>query len=148
NAGAANAAVVAAPARGRAVVTGLTGVVAADKGRFLVITGSSVSANNHAHQIEEILSATSVSIDARTFAVGADGTPRTWSILDYNQDTFPFTANATTRWILMRGPSILKIPFTASITTGPTGFSFIRGENVVQSTTGAEGECLGYIDTG
>ena len=68
NAGAA-AASVAAPVRGRALVTGLSGIVAADKGRFLVLSGSVPAANNHHHQIEEVVDATSVRIDARTFSV-------------------------------------------------------------------------------
>jgi len=135
NAGGAGQAVVAAPSRGRATVTGLSGIVAADKGRFLKITGSGSAANNHAHQIEEVLSATSVKIDARTFTVVADATPRTWEIRDPILDIPNFNGKAG--WWLGQGPSILKIPFTVSPTT-----DFSRGENIVQAVTGAEAQVI------
>jgi hypothetical protein len=142
NTGAA-AASIAAPTQGRATVTGLTGIVAADKGKFLLIAGAATGANNNQHQIEEILSATSVRIDARNFAVASDANngALTWSILDplgqgYLNTAFVMT---TIAWWCAQGPSILKIP----ITTASTG-TFIRGENVVQATTNAEGELLGY----
>lgn len=134
----AGAAVVAAPSRGRAVVTGLTGIVAADKGRFLKMSGSAVGANNNSHQIEEVLSATSVAIDARTFAVGADAVGRTWEIRDAQSDTYPSgTLAAVSAWLLLQGPSTMLIPTTVN----PTGFT--KGEVVTQATTGAKGEYLG-----
>jgi len=54
-------------------------------------------------------------------------------------DTFPgwFTVPA---WILFEGCSTLRIP----ITSAPTG-NFLRGENVKQAFTNAEGEFLGYV---
>lgn len=142
NAGAA-AASIAAPTRGRATVTGLTGIVAADKGRFLLISGATTGANNNQHQIEEVISSTSVRIDARNFAVASDASngALTWSVRDplgnnFNNSVFNMT---TIAWWCAQGPSVLKIP----ITTASTG-NFIKGENVVQDTTGAEGELLGY----
>jgi len=142
NAGAA-AASIATPARGRATVTGLTGIVATDKGKFLTITGGATGANNNHHQIEEILSSTSVAIDARNFAVVSDANngALTWTIRDPLGDTFnnsSFNMN-TIAWWCAQGPSILKIPTTAA-STG----TFSVGENIVQTTTGAEGELLGY----
>jgi len=143
NAGAA-AASIAAPTRGRATVTGLTGIVATDKGKFLTITGATTGANNNHHQIEEILSSTSVAIDARNFAVVSDASngALTWTIRDPLGDAYSsFTAalDANIAWWVGQGPSILKIPITAA-STG----TFSIGENVVQTTTGATGELLGY----
>jgi hypothetical protein len=139
----ATAASIATPTQGRATVTGLTNIVAADKGRFLLISAAATGANNNQHQIEEVLSATSVRIDARNFAVAADANngTLTWSIRDPLGDTFnnsAFNMN-TIAWWCAQGPSVLKIPITAA-SVG----SFIKGENVVQSTTLAEGEVLGY----
>jgi hypothetical protein len=143
NAGAA-AASIAAPTRGRATVTGLTGIVSADKGRFLVISGAATGANNNAHQIEEIVSATSVRIDARQFAVVSDANngSLTWLIKDANNasETYPATLNTVAAWWCARGPSTLKIP----ITSAPVG-TFLRGENLTEATTGAEGELVGYV---
>ena len=132
--------VIATPTRGRATVTALSGIVAADKGRFLKIV-SGTAANNHYHQIEEVLSATSVRIDARTFAVVAE-TAISWDIRDPLGDvysTFSAALSTTVNWWCAQGPSILKIPITA----GSVG-NFAVGENITQATTGAEGELLGY----
>lgn len=142
-------AVIGAPQRGRALVTGLTGIVAADKGRFLVLTGSGTPANNHHHQIEEVVSSTSVRIDARTFAVAADTGPLTWSIVDYSIDNNVQPAwFGAAGWWAARGPSVLRIPYTVAQTPGASGYKFVRGENVVQSSTGAQGECLGLYEDG
>lgn len=88
NAGA-SAASIAAPTRGRATVTGLTGITSSDKGRFILISGAATAANNHQHQIEEVLSSTSVRIDARTFAVASDANngSLTWAIRDPTSET-------------------------------------------------------------
>ena len=142
NAGAA-AASIAAPTQGRATITGLTNIVASDKGKFLLISAAATGANNNQHQIEEILSSTSVRIDARNFAVAADANngALTWSIRDPLGNTFnnsAFNMN-TIAWWCAQGPSVLKIPITAA-SVG----TFIKGENVVQATTLAEGEVLGY----
>lgn len=141
NAGA-GAASIAAPTLGRATITGLTGIVAGDKGRFLRITGAATGANNNQHQIEEIISATSVRIDARNFAVASDANngSLTWDIRDPLSDVYPGAFGAAAVWICMQGPSTLKIPITGA-STG----TFLKGENVVQTTTGAEGEIIGYI---
>jgi hypothetical protein len=144
NVGAA-AASITAIANGRATVTGLTGIVADDKGRFLTITGAASAANNNHHQIEEILSTTSVRIDARNFVVvapDANNGALTWTIRNTVGDVYSsFTALQTTvAWWCAQGPSILRIP----ITSAAVG-TFLRGENITQSTTGAEGEFIGYI---
>lgn len=137
---------IAAPTLGRATITGLTGVVAADKGRFLKISGAATSANNHYHQIEEILSSTSVRIDARNFAVAADANNGVldWEVRDPTADNY-LVLDSIASWTLYEGPRTYKIPITADPVAGPGGFKFIRGENIVQTTTGAEGEILGYV---
>lgn len=149
NAGAA-AASIAAPTRGRATVTGLTGIVAADKGRFLVITGAATGANNNSHQIEEIISATSVRVDARAFAVASDANngALTWAVRDpaNTGEAYPSaTLDAATGWWCARGPSTLRIPITSAPVAGPGGFTFVRGENIVQAVTGFEGEIVGFV---
>lgn len=144
NAGAA-AASITAIANGRATVTGLAGIVATDKGKFLLFSGAGTAASNNQHQIEEVLSATSVRIDARNFAVVAPDANNgviTWSVRDPLGDLYSSfsAAIAGTAWWCAQGPSILRIPITAA----STGL-FIRGEKITQATTLAEGEFLGYI---
>ena len=54
-------------------------------------------------------------------------------------DSYP-SFTAVSAWWNAQGPSTLKIPITsASVGT------FIRGEDISQTTTGAHGELLGYI---
>lgn len=149
NAGAA-AASIAAPSRGRAAVTGLTGIVAADKGKFLVISGAATAGNNHWHRIEEITSSTAVKVSSRgtpfTPTTDANNGALTWSIWDPMTETIPAGIAATQCWLLMQGPSTIKIPITALPTVGgSTGLDFIRGENIVQASTGWEGELVGYV---
>ncbi len=139
-------AIIDTPSRGRALVTGLTGITAADKGRFLVISGSGTAANNHYHQIEEYISATSVKIDARTFAVAADAGPLTWSIVDPMLDSWSESGNilnAYRLWWCAEGPAILKVPITQKPYGGTS--DALRGENIKQATSGFEGELLGYV---
>jgi hypothetical protein len=143
NAGA-SAASIATPTRGRATVTGLTGIVAADKGRFLAITGAATGANNNQHQIEEVLSSTSVRIDARQFAVASDANNGSlvWTIKDPLGDLYSTVTAAldgNIAWWCAQGPSVLYIPITSA-----SSGTFQVGENLVQSSTGAEGELLGY----
>jgi hypothetical protein len=140
NAGAA-AASITVVSQGRATITGLTGIVATDKGRFLLISGAATGANNNQHQIEEVISSTSVRIDARNFAVAIDANngSLTWSIVDPTTETYPNALSTAIAWWCGQGPSIIRIPFTSAAST-----SFIKGENIIQSTTLAEGELLGY----
>lgn len=138
-----SAATIVAPSRGRALVQGLASILPTDKGRFLVISGSGTGANNNAHQIEEVISATEVKIDARTFAVAAEASNCTWEIRDPTVETYPSgTLAAVSAWLLLIGPATVKLPFNIL----PVG-RFLRGENLVQSTTGAEGELLGVVRT-
>jgi hypothetical protein len=141
------AASITANARGRATVTGLSGITSLDKGRFLQITGSG-SGNNGYHQIEEIISSSSVKIDARTATITAPDVNNgalTWTIQDPTGTTYPSALNSVAAWWCAQGPSILRIPITALPAVGPGGFTFLRGENIVQATTGFEGEIIGFV---
>ena len=136
-----------ATVRGRLQVTGLTGMTSASKGRFLLIGNTSGSTNDVMAQIEEVISANEVYVDARTFtftlAEGNNGT-LTWDEIDPTNEVYPTRLDAVSCWSAWQGPSIIKIPITAAPVVGSTGFTFIRGENVVQATTLAEGEILGF----
>lgn len=141
----------AAPVNGRVVVTGLSGIggtaLNPHKGMFLRGTNSAQAGNNHDHQIEEILSPTSVAIDARRAAfTPAAAADVDWEIFDPTEGlapTQPFSSG-THAWIVLEGPRMIKVPITAAPTPG-TDFDFIRGENVVQAVTGAEGEFYSYV---
>jgi len=143
-----SAASIGAVVGGRATVTGLTGMVSASKGRFLLISGASSVINNNMHQIEEVVSTTEVRVDARTFAmVGSDvnNGSISWDEIDPTNETYPTRLDAVTGgWSVWQGPSVLKVPFTSAPVPG-TDFDFIRGEKVTQASTGAEGEFLGYV---
>lgn len=144
------AASITANARGRATVTGLSGITALDKGRFLQISGSG-SGNNGYHQIEEIISSSSVKIDARTATItapDANNGALTWTIQDPLGTSYPTALNGVAAWWCAQGPSILRIPITALPAVGPGGFTFLRGENIVQATTGFEGEIIGFVFDG
>lgn len=69
-------------------------------------------------------------------ATDANNGAITWT--EYDPLTAVYAAMASGAWILLEGPMTLKIPFGAA----PVG-TFFRGENIVQATTGAEGEVLG-----
>jgi hypothetical protein len=75
-------------------------------------------------------------------ATGVAGNDKWGGAIDPLTDAIPSLANGA--WWCAQGPSVLKIPITSAIAG-----SFIRGENVIQGTTGAEGEVLGAVfDTG
>jgi len=128
-------AVIGTPARGRATVTGLTGMTSAMKGSFLKFSGSATSANNNCHQIVSYVSATSVVIDALNFAVAADATGLSWDVRNPLTESYPSAQTAAIGWAALRGPGTIKIPITAA----PSG-RLLRNERIVQTTTGFEGE--------
>lgn len=138
-------AAINAAVNGRALVTGLT-LTSGDKGRFLVFP--SVSATD-AYQIEEVNTGTGeAKIDARAVAVVANPGPLNWEIRDVCDplETYPSGLTSVSAWWCARGPSILRIPITAAPVAGLTSYmTFLRGENVVQATTGAEGEIRGWV---
>lgn len=65
-------------------------------------------------------------------------------------DTYPSFPGGNTSaqaWWNAQGPSTLKIPIGAAQVSG-TYTGFIRGENISQATTGAQGEIIGYLFDG
>jgi hypothetical protein len=142
-----------ATAGGRITFTAGSGTpfVASDKGRFLAVTGGALAVNNHYHQIEEVTSTTVVRLDARNPAFTPTATGETnngslnYDVIDPTTQTQPAGLAAAQAWLLMQGPSTVKVPITAEPADGPTGSKFIRSENIVQATTGAEGEILGWV---
>lgn len=65
-------------------------------------------------------------------------------------DTYPsFPGGNTTAqaWWNAQGPSTLKIPIGAAQVAG-TYTGFMKGENISQATTGAQGEIIGYLFDG
>ena len=140
------------------LLTGLTGLVVpsatngnkgGSEGNFLVLSGCASGANNTIMQITEVVSTTSCR--ARTVitlnaAVASDANSGaiTWTEYDLLGSTYNTGLKDYYKWIVLRGPSVLKVAFTAS----PTG-TFLRGEKVTQGT--AEGEIIGITwdpDTG
>lgn len=61
-----------------------------------------------------------------------------WVERSWLTSTYSASAPASNGWMLLEGPCTLKIPFT----TPPSGV-FLRGENIKQATSNAEGEVLG-----
>jgi len=124
---------------GRSVITGLTGFATTSPGHFLKITGATNAANVGTWLITQYVSATSVEIENP--AAVAETTPgtATWTELSALLDTFPAIANGS--WWCCQGPSTMKIPVG---TSAPSG-TFIRGENVTQTTSGATGEIMGVV---
>lgn len=76
-------------------------------------------------------------------ASGTNNNDSWGSNADPANDTYPAFDSAAA-WIVMRGPSTVKV----TITSAPTGTP-LRGEIVIQASSGATGELLGYVyDTG
>jgi len=133
---------------GRSTLTGLAGFTSASPGHFLTITGATNAANNGTWLITSFISATSVVIENP--AAVAETTPgtATYTELSALTDTYPAAITGTSgsgAWWCAQGPSTLKVPIGSSTPTG----TFLRGENVTQTTSGAKGEILGVvIDSG
>jgi len=145
---------------GRAIVTGLTGMTLStsttrgSQGNQLVIIGGATGATNGQFLITRVISATSVEIRNSGAVTDANNTSLNWVEVDPLQQVFPgntdgsagtLGTSAAGHWICLQGPSTLKVPIGAAVPTG----TFRKGENVVQTTSGAEGEIIGVsTDTG
>ncbi len=58
--------------------------------------------------------------------------------------TTAYPAITSGGWLGMEGPCTIKVPFTTAPTNNPSnGSPFLRGENAVQTGSGAEGEVMG-----
>jgi hypothetical protein len=127
-------------ANGRVVtLTGLTGMTPLSTNRYLTITGASTAANNGTFKILSFISTTSVTvINTAGVAPDANNGAISWKEMDPLAENYIMLQQGA--WLLMQGPSTLKIP----ITSQSTG-TFLKGENITQTTTGAQAEVIGYI---
>src|SRR5579885_1327709 len=129
-------------------VSGLSGMTTSSPGHQIYLQGSSNTNNNGVFQILSYVSSSSVVIINNNAGAGSNTTASSgWTELDPLLDVYPSafqSNNGSGCWIDMQGPSTLKIPINA-VSTG----TFIRGENITQSVSSAQGELIGYqFDTG
>lgn len=126
---------------GRSTVSGMTGGAfsSSSVGNFLTITGASNGGNNGTFLIVGFVSVTSVIVENPSAVSETTGGGATWKEVSALLDTFP--ALGAGAWWCAQGPSTIRVPIG---TTSPTG-TFIRGENVTQATSGAQGEILGVL---
>jgi hypothetical protein len=125
-----------------------------DVGRKISILNSA-SGNNGTYLIAAYVSTNNVLLYAGpsqpvTVTASDAGNPTLrWVEYDPRTQGYPaLLANTTANngvchqaWWLAQGPTTMKIPIGNNAVTG----TFIRGENVVQTTTGAQGELLGVV---
>jgi hypothetical protein len=125
---------------GRVVtVTGLTGMTPLSTNRYLTITGASSSANNGTFKILSFISSSSVTIiNSAGVASDANNGSIAWKEMDPLLENYLLLQQSS--WLCMQGPSTLKIP----ITSASTG-TFLKGENITQTTSGAQAEIIGYV---
>lgn len=135
-----SAASISSFANGRVVtVTGLTGMTPLSTNRYLTISGAGTAANNGTFKILSYVSATSVTIiNSAGVAGDANNGSISWKEMDPLAEGYIMLQQNA--WLCMQGPSTLKIP----ITSQSTG-TFLRGENITQTTSNAQGEVIGYI---
>src|SRR5512135_194638 len=133
------------------------GFVSTDVGKQITII-SSGSGNTGTYTIAQFVSSSNVllysppnSTDTAPFITASDtGNPTLqWVCFDPLQQGYPTyisAANGSGAWWCAQGPSILKIAIGTNVqSAGSSGYFLIRGENVIQSSTGAQGELLGYV---
>jgi hypothetical protein len=128
-------------------ISGLSGMTSNSTKHFLNLTGASNSYNNGCFKIIKYIDSSSVVIINRnTSSASAESATGTWTELDPALDIYPalpgpsgLTAVTTGAWIVMQGPSTLKIPISAA-----SSGQFFRGENITQSNSNAQGEIIGY----
>jgi hypothetical protein len=130
-------------------LTGLSGMLATDVGKMITLSGASNQNNNGTFPIVGYVSAASVTI-YNPGATASDGNSGsiTWIVMDPLQQVYPgyyqyysSSDHGVGAWIVLQGPTTMKIPIGSNAVSG----TFIRGENLTQSGTGAQGELLGVI---
>lgn len=137
---------------GRAIISGLTGMVSptvsplnrGSTGDRLTIIGAATGANNGTFLITRVISATSVEVDNASAVSDANNGSIHWVEVSPTAQTYAAHLQGATgqgAWINLQGPSTMKIPIGTNVPTG----NFVRGENVTQTTTGAQGEILGVL---
>ena len=130
-------------------ITGLSGLTSGasspDIGRKIRFLNPASPANMGSFTIVSV-SSTSACTVYNPFAVQTDGNNGSiqWVEWDPLQQTYPSYlsgASGQGAWHLLQGPTVMKIPIGTNLPTG----TFIRGENVTQTTTGAQGELMGIV---
>jgi hypothetical protein len=141
------AASIAAAVNGRSTLTGLTGMVAPTStsrgsvGDRITITNATTGANNGTFMITAVISSTSAIIDNASATSDANNGSISWTEMSPLSQSYPTSLQGATgsgAWINLQGPSIIRIPIGFTVPTG-----YIRGENVTQASTGAQGELIG-----
>jgi hypothetical protein len=141
------AASIGAASAGRSTITGLTGMSVQTStsrgsvGDRLTITNATTGANNGTFVIVQVLSATSVVIENASAVSDANNGSISWTEMSPTSQSFPTTiqgASGTGAWLSIQGPSTIRIPVGTAVPTG-----YVRGENLTQSSTGAQGELIG-----
>jgi len=128
---------------GRSTLTGLTGFTSSSPGRYLTITGATNAANNGTWLITKFISATSIVIENPTAVSETTPGTATWTEKDALLDSYPAAlqgASGVGAWWCAQGPSTMRVPIGSAVPG-----TFIRGENVVQATSGATGEFIGSV---
>ena len=126
------------------------GFTAADVGRYiwfpLTGTGGPASAGNQgAFLIASYVSSNNVLL-YNPYGVATDAHNGTIQWVEINPLTQVYPeylqgSGGQGAWLNLQGPTVMKVPIGFNAVTG----TFIRGENVTQTTTGAQGEVLGVV---
>jgi len=115
-------------------------------GDRLTIANGAIGANNGHFVITRVITSTSVEIEnsAATSSGETNNGSLHWTQVSPTAQTEPngiTGTNGTGPWICLQGPSIMKIPIGTNVTTG----TFLRGEKVTQTTSGATGTIIGVL---
>mgnify|MGYP001558089778 CR=1 FL=1 len=111
-----------------------------EEGNFIGFSGAANNFNNGIFQITKTLGPTSCWARIPQ-GVANDANPISWVQKDPTTESLSNIVQwGQAGWITLRGPSMLKLPFSTGISGAS---SFLLGEKVSQSSTGAEGELAG-----
>jgi len=126
-------------------LTGLSGLSSSDVGRFITLINPTSVSNIGSFLIVSVLSSSSCLIyNPNATASDAHNGSIQWVEYSTLSQTYPLYIQSTTggsAWIDLQGPTIMKIPIGTNVPSG----TFIRGENVTQTSSGAQGELLGIV---
>jgi hypothetical protein len=137
---------------GRATVSGLTGMVTpttaplnrGSTGDRLTIIGAATGANNGTFMITRVISATSVEIDNPSATTDANNGALIWVETSPLLQIYGLHLQGATglgAWENLQGPSTMKIPIGTNTATG----TFVKGEVINQTTSGAQGVIIGVL---
>jgi hypothetical protein len=131
-------------------VTGLSGLLSPitaggrSEGNYLRLSGSATANNDGYWQIYSVISSTSCQVlnTNANPAIDTNGNINWWEYDAASEvyGTGTSVTDSTYAWIVLEGPETLQLSFTSA----PSG-TFVRGEPVTQTGSGATGECVGYV---